>query len=372
MTRDEVLANVWAYLGVAGGAMLALAVLFAALPSVRRRLLPVPRLRPVRWSGHEVVVAALLYAGLQSFLPVVLLDIGFFDSLIGMRPPDNDPNALTTYLIRCVVIASPLFTFLFLAMLSTLLYLRCGLRPHHYGLTLVRWPAQVAVGIAAFLLMTPVVLGVFTLAALVLGNQPHAMDRLHPDGTEPWEWGFVFFQATIAAPLVEEILFRGVLLGWLRRASLVGHTVVMGLVGLFAYESAAGLAKPRSNEWWQNPDPLVFGGLLIAGYGSLLYFMLKRHAKALDQVTMEYVRLDPDIIEPEEADWRKWNAWIAVYGSAALFATTHAGAWPTPIPLFLLGMGLGWLATRTQSLVAPITVHLLFNLVAFIVLMMTR
>ena len=47
MTRDEVLANVWAYLGVASAALLVLAVLFAALPSVRRRLLPVPRLRPV-------------------------------------------------------------------------------------------------------------------------------------------------------------------------------------------------------------------------------------------------------------------------------------------------------------------------------------
>jgi len=35
------------------------------------------------------------------------------------------------------------------------------------------------------------------------------------------------------------------------------------------------------------------------------------------------------------------------------------------MPLMVLGVVLGWLARRTQSLIAPIMLHALFNLVAF-------
>src|SRR5947199_61864 len=55
----------------------------------------------------------------------------------------------------------------------------------------------------------------------------------------------------------------------------------------------------------------------------------------------------------------------AIVGSAALFACVHANVWPTPIPLAILALVLGWLAVRTQSIVAPIVVHILFNAVAF-------
>jgi membrane protease YdiL (CAAX protease family) len=52
----------------------------------------------------------------------------------------------------------------------------------------------------------------------------------------------------------------------------------------------------------------------------------------------------------------------AVYSTAALFASIHP--WPTPVALFVLGLGLGWLAYRTQSLVGPMVLHALFNAVA--------
>jgi hypothetical protein len=60
----------------------------------------------------------------------------------------------------------------------------------------------------------------------------------------------------------------------------------------------------------------------------------------------------------------------AVYGTALLFAAFHSSVWPTPVALFLLGLGLGWLAERTQSLVAPMVVHGLFNAVACVMLLL--
>ncbi len=62
------------------------------------------------------------------------------------------------------------------------------------------------------------------------------------------------------------------------------------------------------------------------------------------------------------------NAALAIYGTAMLFASVHAGAWPAPIALFPMGLALSWLANRTQSLVGPITFHAAFNLVSFIAL----
>jgi membrane protease YdiL (CAAX protease family) len=53
-----------------------------------------------------------------------------------------------------------------------------------------------------------------------------------------------------------------------------------------------------------------------------------------------------------------------IYASAALFALVHAGVWPSPIPLFFLGLGLGWLAVRTRGILVPVIVHGLFNAVS--------
>jgi membrane protease YdiL (CAAX protease family) len=58
-----------------------------------------------------------------------------------------------------------------------------------------------------------------------------------------------------------------------------------------------------------------------------------------------------------------------VFAAALLFAWFHARVWPSPVPLLWLALGLGWLALRTRSLVAPIVLHGLFNAVACFVLL---
>jgi membrane protease YdiL (CAAX protease family) len=65
------------------------------------------------------------------------------------------------------------------------------------------------------------------------------------------------------------------------------------------------------------------------------------------------------------------NAARAVYATALFFGSLHSFAWPSPVPLFVLGLGLGWLAHRTQNLVAPVVAHGLFNAVACVELFLT-
>jgi membrane protease YdiL (CAAX protease family) len=60
----------------------------------------------------------------------------------------------------------------------------------------------------------------------------------------------------------------------------------------------------------------------------------------------------------------------ALFGTSLLFAYVHASVWPTPVPLFVLALGLGALAQRTRSLVGPIVLHSLFNGVSCVQLIM--
>jgi len=74
-----------------------------------------------------------------------------------------------------------------------------------------------------------------------------------------------------------------------------------------------------------------------------------------------------EFFERTPARYRILTGWGPVCGSAYLFATFHSPVWPSPIPLFILALGVGWLAYRTRSLVGPILVHGLFNGIACLV-----
>jgi membrane protease YdiL (CAAX protease family) len=76
---------------------------------------------------------------------------------------------------------------------------------------------------------------------------------------------------------------------------------------------------------------------------------------------------------PLLARWglRDVDAARAIYATALFFGTLHSFAWPSPVPLFVLALGLGWLAFRTQNLVAPVVAHGLFNAVACVELFLT-
>ena len=77
------------------------------------------------------------------------------------------------------------------------------------------------------------------------------------------------------------------------------------------------------------------------------------------------MRLDPE-------RWRELqegNDRLALLGSAMFFGAMHSEIWPTPVPLFFLGLALGWVYWRGRSLLSTIVLHALFNAVAFLSLL---
>jgi membrane protease YdiL (CAAX protease family) len=307
---QELRENLQAWLGVALAAGVLAVSLWLSLPAPRRRLLPPPRRRAVPWDLPEVYVALCAFF----FLPML------FSALLQGGQP-----GFSRRFLWAAALAGP-FT---VAAVLLAMRLRSGTRLYQAGLTTHRWRADAVLGYLVWLILTPAVLTVHVLALHYLGKVPHPFERLAQEGLAPVEWGLLVFLAVVQAPLTEELVFRGVLQPWAARSPEAGHAVFVGAVAV------ALLLSPT-------PDaaPAIFALATLPGYLLLL-------------------RLFP----MPERDAR------AVYSTALLFAAFHAGAWPSPVALFLLGLGLGWLAWRTRSLTGPFVVHALFNAVASAVLL---
>ncbi len=57
-----------------------------------------------------------------------------------------------------------------------------------------------------------------------------------------------------------------------------------------------------------------------------------------------------------------------IFISASLFGLAHFGYGPEPVPIFLLGLVLGYVYQRTHRIVPCIVAHALFNLFTMLVL----
>jgi membrane protease YdiL (CAAX protease family) len=154
------------------------------------------------------------------------------------------------------------------------------------------------------------------------------LTKLAGPGASPIACTVMIVQAVFVAPFTEEFIFRGVMLPWLSRSWWGGWVAMVGAV-VFTMLYAPGQ--------WQ---PLAFA-LLIC----LLGF-----AYTFPQAGEQWVRR-------------------SIIGTALLFAMVHVNVWPSPMPLFVLGLALGWAAHRTRGLIAPIVLHSLFNAVSAIVLL---
>jgi membrane protease YdiL (CAAX protease family) len=214
---------------------------------------------------------------------------------------------------------------------------------------------EIRVAYLSWLVITPVVY-VVALAALwlysVMGGQAEQHPLLRVFETTPVPAGAVLLllsEAVIAAPIREELLFRGILLPWLRGRPWRGDIALV-------LAAAVGVAlRPTANGQWTD------AAALASRFGPALLVMAMA---PLARPVAEWPKLRR--LLPIRDDQARAQAIRAIVGSAAIFACVHSNVWPTPIPLAVLALALGWLAMRTQGIVGPVVVHILFNAVAFV------
>jgi len=406
-TPGEIVVQAASYAAVAVPSLLAAGGLWVWR---RPRMTPLPQLRHGLWSGRDVLFAYLL----MFFIPVLIL--GF------LRGSSAAPEAAEQEdFLRQVLWVMPVALPAILAFDFFLMNFLASTRPAEIGFSFVRIVPNLICGVVAFVLAAPIVLGVHLVFLQFWTTQLHPLEKLALNRSlSVTEWGLLWFQATIYAPIIEEWFFRGVLQGWLRRASPLGHAVF--LAGTFAtgaiplYGQFATPPKPTAVKADTEPAGaqavpetldsalamFTFTALLATIYGFIAvrrwqpllregvdWFLpaemktTEAPAEPTDPAEEDDDLSEEELEDLEEAEVRrmheimrqpKWRAWqqslahLAIFGSAMFFAVSHS-TWPNPIPLFLLGLVLGWVRLKTQNLWPCILLHSLFNHVAFVGLM---
>lgn len=221
--------------------------------------------------------------------------------------------------------------------------LRVGLRatPHDLG-----WPtswrqflSDCGLGVLiAFASLVPVY--VLQAGAIQLFDMPAKhplLDRMQTT-PDPWVFAAVLVSAVVAAPLFEEVLFRLLLQGGLehwenklaaRRAQREALTEAFIHDGIIRdIEAELNVEEAEPDEWqFTAVDPASVPGL--------------RHG------------------------------WAPILVSSFLFAVAHLGNGPSPLPLFVLALFLGYAYQRTHRIVPSIVAHGVFNSLSVITLMLS-
>ena len=366
---------------VAGAGALVAGLLYFTFRRRRNRVYTPARPPRPAWNGVAVLAGFglfIVFGWIASAIQALLVFTGFFRSLYGPDfPLESSANptvvqkAATT--IRYLWSTGLAFPIQFAAILLLPRLLKVANPLHTRG-----WPMAVVAGYLTWLIITPAAFCVFVLASLahmrLTGEQPekHPLTALG-DLAGNLEWGLFVLQTVVIAPVLEEWLFRGVLLPWLaQKRPVPPHTpftiqpcrrplfvlcaaVCVGVIFTFG---TAWLGRPEEVRRAFSTD--LFGAAasyLIPAVFFLALIPIDFWLPRLRRLR-RYLRI------------RSTQQARAIWASSALFAAVHAHVWPSPIPMVVLAVGLGYLYLRTRSLIGPIFMHGMFNAVSALYLLL--
>ncbi len=322
------------------GAMIAVAV--RRLSRHRDSILPPQRRRAVAWSGAHVFLAFLVFL----YVPVFI--VGYINPI---HVPDPDPEAskrFTATVAGMIGLPLQIAMWLGLARLAGCVGPVFGFVPRRLG-------ADFTAGYRTWLLLSPVVY-VVSIAAIVLyvahearPPEEHPVIKMLQTGVGSIPVYVLFsLQAMIAAPVGEELFFRGIMQPFLADRPW-GGVLGLGLaafIGVLAHWPGQ-VSINDLNSIVSAAAPALFALAVLPLYWWIDAWVPARWLPIHDRAAQRQVAR-------------------GIVGTAILFANVHANVWPTPIPLFVLALGLGWLAYRTQGVVAPIVLHMLFNAIPIV------
>lgn len=313
-------------------------------------LLPPRRQRAVPWTGLQITLIAFL---VLFVIPAVVEEVLRRSSLVlylygpdfpARFAPGADPHEKSLALARIAVWREVLAAPWRLAAVFLLPRFLAGARLYQMGLSWSHAGRGVILGAVSFVGVTPLVLALnFVLVQLWrrsgVPTVEHPITRIGLAQPTLFEQGLLLLSAVVAAPLFEELFARGLLQPW-----CVRH--VQGSRAVAA--AALGVALVPALNYSQSEDPA--SRAVVTALAPLIFVTL---------TILAYLPLRRRFASPT-AD--------AIFATALLFGAAHGAAWPTPVSLFVMGLVLGWITWRTQSLVPALTFHALFNAVAFLIL----
>jgi membrane protease YdiL (CAAX protease family) len=205
-----------------------------------------------------------------------------------------------------------------------------------FGLSLVGLRRQLALGVGAALFMTPGVIAIQTVAIRLWQSRKHPVEEMVLDTFSAGIAFLAVVSTMVLAPMIEELLFRGIIQRWLSR---LGDS----------RQSSASIGEKLQFSELAND---LGGG--VAGSTSCSSESKEDHK----------VGSSCDVHGSEA------RSALPIVLTSIFFASLHAPQWPAPIAIFLLSMALGAIYQRTGSLITVIAMHGTFNGFSTLLLLM--
>jgi membrane protease YdiL (CAAX protease family) len=250
------------------------------------------------------------------------------------RTQGPGPEAPPEQSLAELMFQSALSNGLLLVLVPAFVRLTSGAGLADLGLHCKEWPRQMGIGVRAAMLMTPPVCAIQFLAVRIWRSQTHPVEQMVLEKLTPGVAILAVLSTMVLAPLIEELLFRGILQRWL---------------GRFVEDRPLPTTTIQENGWSATLESKNESFLWDSEYappkstaiGPVSEILLNGHQLA------------------EQPSSRSSN--LPILLTSIFFAAMHLPQWPAPIAIFLLSMALGTVYQRTGSLLASVTMHATFN-----------
>lgn len=273
-------------------------------------------------------------------------------------PADAPPTATSAEFAERIAILASIYLLL-TAGLVALLVVGCRATREDLGLpgSLRQWGADIGLGLMLGLALLVPVMTIQALCVYLLGVEAAhpVLDRIQ-EGPDLLVIVGAMLAATVAAPIFEEVVFRLLLIGALERWE--DETID------WPYSKPA--RRRGFGDLFSETPPEEMGAPPAEGVDEGADFA----TEPPEEQPLETIAGEPPLVAPG-AIFGLSHGWFPILVSALLFSLAHLGQGPSPIPLLVFGMILGYAYQRTHRLVPCIVAHLVFNAISIALLVGT-
>ncbi len=322
-------------------------------------LLPWDPRRPVPWDALDLLLTLLIAAGTQTAAGLLARQFVEVPEGASLKDLDVDSRAV-------LVLAGSAASVLAMVLSIGAIVLRTGATRRDFGVELHKLADDLRLGLIAFVMLAPIVY-LIQLILVQWFESKHPLVELLRENPSPWFLAISGFAAVVAAPLVEEYLFRLLLQGWLEKIAWF-----RGRGGWIS--SSDDYQRP-----WPEPAEVSLDERdaeeAPAERNSEQAAAVSPHGPRDGEPGNPYLSPEQGVAEDSavgeayparpSATGRLWPILI----SSSIFALLHWQHGPDWVPLLFLAAGLGYIYSRTHRLVPCITVHFLLNSLSMLALL---
>lgn len=232
-----------------------------------------------------------------------------------------------------------------------LIALRSGARAGDLGFRFRQAGRDLLVGVAAFTMLAPPVLALQGLLVYFWKESKHPLIELFKGTPDAGFFLMLVAAAVIVAPLVEELLFRVLLQGFLEKLATFRGEI---------HELFIGTAASSDRHVAASLEPIASNSADVVAPSSANPYQSPAFApwQPPEVLGKEY---EPIAASNNQSELRGWQAAVPIAISSLIFALLHYNHGPDWVPLTLLALGMGYVYQRTHSLLPSLIVHVLLN-----------